>query len=148
MSSYKDKGKWVPGKRSTHDPNLEGTAEVEQNVALSKQNKGWKSQPVNVRRINLPLNKSTIQYRDNNQKDISRNTSSLTSIRDTESPSMKNRSRIDGIRELQAKNPNIRLPSNLLNLDNTATGSTPKEKTPEVDLPTGRFFSCYYACCY
>ncbi|CAB4429585.1 unnamed protein product [Rhizophagus irregularis] len=55
---------------------------------------------------------------------VGRNTSS--------SSSLSSRSRIDNIKELQAKKPNIRLPSNLLNIFEKTNVAPPAE-----DLPTG-----------
>ncbi|CAB4428322.1 unnamed protein product [Rhizophagus irregularis] len=48
------------------------------------------------------------------------------------SSSLSSRSRIDNIKELQAKKPNIRLPSNLLNIFKKTDVAPPAE-----DLPTG-----------
>ncbi|PKY60346.1 hypothetical protein RhiirA4_483938 [Rhizophagus irregularis] len=62
--------------------------------------------------------------RSNTPGSVGRNTSS--------SSSLSSRSRIDNIKELQAKKPNIRLPSNLLNIFEKTDVAPPAE-----DLPTG-----------
>lgn len=65
--------------------------------------------------------------RSNTPGSVGRNTSS--------SSSLSSRSRIDNIKELQAKKPNIRLPSNLLNIFEKTDVAPPAE-----DLPTGLLF--------
>src|ERR1051325_1250877 len=55
--------------------------------------------------------------------------------RNISSSSLSSRLRIDNIKELQARKPNIRLPSNLFNIFEKTDVAPPAE-----DLPTGLFF--------
>ncbi|PKY13585.1 hypothetical protein RhiirB3_425437 [Rhizophagus irregularis] len=122
------------GKQSAHNPEDEVQNKSSRIIKrhpsrlLGIQEGAGRDVVIPGNRLKIPVTSDVERIRPNTRSNtpgsVGRNTSS--------SSSLSSRSRIDNIKELQAKKPNIRLPSNLLNIFEKTDVAPPAE-----DLPTG-----------
>ena len=124
----------VERNRPNTRPNTPGTQETQEgagrDVATPTNRPARSKTPVtpNVERVQPNTRPNVERVQPNTRPNIPGSVGQNIS-----SSSLSSQSRIDNIKELQARKPNIRLPSNLFNIFK-------KTAPPAEDLPTGLFF--------